>query len=155
MTASGGNQQMIEEPRKTICIIDGHGGGIGAAIIKYIRQFHGNRFDLMALGSNAIATAGMLKAGAHKGASGENALILNVKAADLITGPISITWPNASLGEITPRMAGAFMESPAPKILLPLHRENVHLMHFSDKEPLPHQAMAIAETKIMEVLHHV
>jgi hypothetical protein len=112
MTTNGGIKQMIEEPRKTICIIDGHGGGIGAANIKYIRQFHENRFKLVALGTNAIATAGMLK-------------------------------------------AGAVMESPAPKILLPLHRENVHLMHFSDKEPLPHQAMAIAETKIMEVLHHV
>jgi hypothetical protein len=155
MTTNGGIQQMIEQPQKTICIIDGHGGGIGAAIIKYIRQFHENRFELVALGTNAIATSGMLKAGAHKGASGENALVLNVESADLIIGPISITWPNASLGEITPRMAGAVMESPAPKILLPLHRENVHLMHFSDKEPLPHQAMAIAETKIMEVLHHV
>lgn len=155
MKTNGGIQQMIEEPRKTICIIDGHGGGIGAAIIKYIRQFHENRFKLVALGTNAIATAGMLKAGAHNGASGKNALIRNVETADLIIGPISITWPNASLGEITPRMAGAVMESPAPKILLPLHRENVHLMHFSDKEPLPHQAMAIAETKIMEVLHHV
>jgi hypothetical protein len=155
MTISSENRQMIETPKKTICIIDGHGGGIGAAIIKYIRQFHENRFELVALGTNAIATAGMLKAGAHKGASGENALVLNVESADLIIGPISITWPNASLGEITSRMAGAIMESPAPKILLPLHRENVHLMHFSDKEPLPHQAIAIAETKIMEVLHHV
>lgn len=155
MTTSSGNQQMIEAPKKTICIIDGHGGGIGAAIIKYIRQFHENHFELVALGTNAIATSGMLRAGAHKGASGENALVLNVETADLIIGPISITWPNASLGEITPRMAGAVMESPAPKILLPLHRENVHLMHFSEKEPLPHQAMAIAETKIMEVLHHV
>jgi hypothetical protein len=146
---------MNETPQKTICIIDGHGGGIGATIIKYIRQFHENRFDLMALGTNAIATSGMLKAGAHKGASGENALILNVKSADLIVGPISITWPNASLGEITPEMARAIMDSPAPKILLPLHRENVHLMHFTDQEPLPHQAMAIAETKLMEVLHYV
>jgi hypothetical protein len=52
-------------------------------------------------------------------------------------------------------MAGAVMESQAPKILLPLHRKNVHLIRFFDKEPLPHQAMAIAEIKIMEVLHHV
>jgi hypothetical protein len=66
---------MNEAPQKTICIIDGHGGGIGAAIIKYIRQFHENSFKLVALGTNAIATAGMLKAGAHNGASGENARI--------------------------------------------------------------------------------
>ncbi|MDZ7664152.1 MAG: DUF3842 family protein [Desulfotignum sp.] len=69
--------------------------------------------------------------------------------------PYAITWPNASLGEITPRMAGAVMESPAPEILLPLHRKIVPSDAFFRQGTLPHQAMAIAETKIMEVLHHV
>lgn len=146
---------MNETLKKTICIIDGHGGGIGAVIIKYIRQFHENRFDLLAIGTNAIATSAMLRAGAHKGASGENALIRNVPRVDVIIGPVSITWSNAGLGEITPLMARAVMDSPAPKILLPLHQENVHLMHFTEKEPLPHQATAIAETKLMEVLYRV
>jgi len=70
--------------KKKICIIDGHGGGIGTTLIKYIRQVHENRLDLIAVGTNAIATASMLNAGAHKGVSGENALIQTVKKADII-----------------------------------------------------------------------
>jgi hypothetical protein len=61
MTISGGNQQIIEQPKKTIGIIDGHCGGIGAAIIKSIRQFHESRFNPVALGTNAIANSGMLR----------------------------------------------------------------------------------------------
>jgi hypothetical protein len=96
----------------------------------------------------------MLKAGAHEGVSGENALIRTVKKVDIIIGPVSITWANAILGEVSPMMAEAVMDSPAVKILLPLHQENVHLMDFSE-EPLPHLAMAIAEKKLKEVLNHV
>ncbi len=108
---------MTEPNRKKICIIDGHGGGIGYTLIKYIRQVHENRLDIIAIGTNAIATASMLKAGALKGASGENALILTVKKADVIIGPVSITWPNAMLGEVTAEMAQAVMDNPAVKIL--------------------------------------
>ncbi len=140
--------------KKKICIIDGHGGGIGSTLIKYIRQVHESRIELIAIGTNAIATAGMVKAGAHKGVSGENALVQTVKKADIIIGPVSITWPNAILGEVTPAMAEAVMNSPALKILLPLHQENILLMDFS-KEPLPHIAMAIAEKKLKEILDHV
>jgi len=123
-------------------------------LIKYIRQVHENRLDLIAAGTNAIATASMLKAGAQKGASGESALIRTVKKVDVIIGPVSITWANAILGEVTSMMAEAIMDSPAVKILLPLHQENVALMDFST-EPLPHLALAIAEKKLMEVLNHV
>lgn len=140
--------------KKTICIIDGHGGGIGATLIRYMEQTHPGRFKLFAIGTNAIATASMLKAGAQKGLSGENALIQTVKKADIIIGPVSITWPNAILGEITPKMAQAVIDSPAVKILLPLHQENIHLIDFAE-QPLPHIAMYIAEKKIMEVLKHV
>lgn len=140
--------------KKKICIIDGHGGGIGTTLIKYIRQVHENRLDLIAVGTNAIATASMLKAGAHKGVSGENALIQTVKKVDIIIGPVSITWANSILGEVTPGMAQAVMESRAVKILLPLHQENVLLLDFSN-EPLPHMAMLIAGEKIKEVLQNV
>lgn len=140
--------------KKKLCIIDGHGGGIGTTLIKYIRQVHETRLEIIALGTNAIATASIIKAGAHKGASGENALIQTVKKADIIIGPVSISWPNAILGEVSPAMAEAVMDSPAIKILLPLHQENVLLMDFS-KEPLPHIAMIIAEKKLTEILDHV
>ncbi len=140
--------------KKKICIIDGHGGGIGATLIRYIRQTHKDRFDLMAVGTNAIATAAMLKAGAQKGVSGENALVVAVARADIIIGPVSITWPNAILGEVTPQMATAVMDSPGVKILLPLHQENIHLIDFED-QPLPHIAMFIADEKLKEVLQYV
>lgn len=140
--------------KKNICIIDGHGGGIGATLIRYVRQTHKDRFYLTAVGTNAIATAAMLKAGAQKGVSGENALVVAVARADIIIGPVSITWPNAILGEVTPEMATAVMDSPGVKILLPLHQENIHLIDFED-QPLPHIAMFIADEKLKEVLQYV
>lgn len=140
--------------KKRICIIDGHGGGIGSTMIRYIKQRHKDRFELVAVGTNAIATAAMLKAGARKGVSGENALIYTVARVDIIIGPVSITWPNAILGENTPDMAEAVVSSPAVKILLPLHQENIHLIDF-DNQPLPHIAMFIADEKIKEVLENV
>ena len=140
--------------KKIICIVDGHGGGIGATLIKYIKEAHGDYFTLLAVGTNAIATAAMLKAGATKGVSGENALIQAVAKADIIVGPVSITWANAILGEMTPRMAEAIMESPALKILMPLHQENVVLIDFSN-EPLPHLAMTIAREKITEAIKNM
>jgi len=81
--------------RKRICIIDGQGGGIGATLIKYLKAAYGESVELIALGTNAIATSQMLKAGANKGASGENAICRTVAEADCIVGPIAITWANS------------------------------------------------------------
>jgi hypothetical protein len=83
---------------KRICIIDGQGGGIGATLIRYLKAQFGETVELVALGTNAIATAQMLKAGANKGASGENAICRTVAGAQCIVGPIAITWANAMLG---------------------------------------------------------
>ena len=140
--------------KKRICVIDGHGGGIGSTMVRYIKQSHKDRFDLVAIGTNAIATAAMIKAGAPRGISGENALIRTVATADIIIAPVSATWPNAILGEITPEMATAVIDSPAVKILLPLHQENIHLIDFQ-QQPLPHIAMYIADEKIKEILKDV
>jgi len=145
---------MKDEAKKTVCVLDGYGGGIGATIIKYIREFHGDNLTLVALGTNAIAAATMLKAGAEQGVSGENAMIRTVESADVLVGPVSITWANAILGEVTPAMAEAVMGSTAVKILLPLHQENVLLVDFKD-DPLPHLAMSIAQEKLSEVLRNV
>jgi hypothetical protein len=100
---------------KRICVIDGQGGGIGATLIKYLKEAFEESVELIALGTNAIASAQMLKAGANRGASGENAIVHTVGTADLIAGTISITWANAMLGEVTAKMAEAVMSSPAPK----------------------------------------
>jgi len=139
---------------KRICIIDGQGGGIGATLIKYLKEACGESIELIALGTNAIASSQMLKAGANRGASGENAIVRTAGTADLIIGPISITWANAMLGEVTPRMAEAVMASPAPKVLLPLTQEPVILVGVAT-EPLPHLVQSLVKKIIKEVLPDV
>ena len=122
---------------KQIYVIDGHGGGIGATLVKYLRAEFGETIELIALGTNAIATAQMLKAGANKGASGENAICRMAAEADCILGPIAITWANAMLGEVTPKMAEAVTSSAALKLFIPLHRERIEIVGVVN-EPLPH-----------------
>lgn len=107
------------------CVIDGQGGGIGATIIKKLRDKFGENLDIIALGTNAIATSQMLKAKANRGASGENAIVRGAPQVDLIIGPIGIIMAHAMMGEVTPKMAEAVAASPAKKILLPLSQENV------------------------------
>ena len=137
-----------------VCVIDGQGGGIGATLIKHLKEAYGEKIELIALGTNAIATAQMMKAGANRGASGENAIVCTVASADLIIGPISITWANAMLGEVTPRMAEAITTGSATKILLPLTQERVVLVGVVG-EPLPHMVKAIVEKKIKEFINDV
>jgi len=139
---------------KRICIIDGQGGGIGMTLIKYLKEAFGESVELIALGTNAIASAQMLKAGANRGASGENAIVYTVATADLILGSISITWANAMLGEVTPKMAEAIMSCAAMKILLPLTQEPVKLVGVVD-EPLPHMVQRAVDEKIKEVFGDV
>jgi len=137
-----------------IAIIDGQGGGIGAALIKGLRSAYGESIEIWALGTNAIATAQMMKAQANRGATGENAIVRSVEAVDLILGPVSVTWANAMMGEVTPAMAQAVTSCQAPKILLPLSQENTTLVGLSH-EPLPHLVAQIVETKIKEYIRHV
>jgi NAD(P)-dependent dehydrogenase (short-subunit alcohol dehydrogenase family) len=108
-----------------IGVIDGQGGGIGAAIIKRLKEVFGESVEIIALGTNAIATAQMLKARANRGASGENAIVRTAARVDILTGPIGIVLANAMMGEVTPRMAEAVAGSQAKKYLLPLTQENV------------------------------
>ncbi len=119
-----------------ICVIDGQGGGIGSAIIKKLKERFGERIQVIALGTNAIATAQMLKAKANKGASGHNAIVQTVKKADFIIGPIGIIMPHAMMGELTPAMAEAISFARAKKILLPLTQENIELVG-TGSLPLP------------------
>jgi len=120
-----------------IAVIDGQGGGIGKYIIEKLRKELPEEVEILALGTNALATAAMLKAGANEGASGENAVVFNAGRVDLIVGPISIVMANAMLGEVTPRMAEAVSSSAAPKILLPVTRGDIELAGYKS-EPLPH-----------------
>lgn len=120
-----------------IAVIDGQGGGIGAHIIKRLRKALPEHTEIIALGTNALATASMMKAGANKGASGENAIVVNVSKVDCILGTVGIITANAMMGELTPKMAEAIARSPAEKLLLPLSTEKIEIIGLSP-EPLPH-----------------
>jgi len=140
--------------KKRVCVIDGQGGGIGSTVIKYLKAAHGESIELVALGTNAIAASQMLRAGANRCASGENAICHTSTRADCIIGPVSITWANAMLGEVTPRMAEAVTSSRAAKLLLPLFQENAEIVGVVS-EPLPHLVQELVEKRLKEVLDHV
>jgi hypothetical protein len=120
-----------------IAVIDGQGAGIGSAIIRKIRQIYAEKVEIWALGTNAIATGQMLKAGANRGATGESAVCHCAGQVDIIIGPISILISNAMMGEVTPAMAQAVGSSIAAKLLLPLTTELVTVVGVAP-DPLPH-----------------
>ena len=120
-----------------IAVIDGQGGGIGTTIIKRIKEAFSERAEVWALGTNAIATAQMMKAGANRGATGENAIRRCAAQVDVIVGPISVLISNSMMGEMTPSMVQSIGESKAAKLLLPLTQEPVAIVG-TVREPLPH-----------------
>jgi len=136
-----------------IMVMDGQGGGIGTTVIKGLRGLLGEKAEILALGTNSIATSRMMKAGANKGATGENAIVQTSRRADLIIGPLAILMPNAMMGEVTPRMAEAVCSSDAKKILIPLTQEKVRLVGVTG-EPLPHLVEQVLGI-IKEMLGHV
>jgi len=121
-----------------IAVVDGQGGGIGKHIMeRFRRELPSEDVEFLALGTNALATSVMLRAGANEGATGENAVIYNAGRVDIIVGPISILLPNAMQGELSPKMAEALVSSTAKKILLPLSRAGVEIVGLK-AAPLPH-----------------
>ena len=118
-------------------VMDGQGGGIGRAIIKRLRETFGEEVEIFALGTNSVATSQMMKAGANRGATGENAIIKTALETDIIIGPLAIIMANSMMGEVTPGMSQAISSSNALKILIPLTQEKVEIVGVSG-EPLPH-----------------
>ena len=116
-------------------VMDGQGGGIGGTIIKGLRESVGNDLMIVALGTNSIATSRMMKAGANKGGTGENAIVQTSHNVDVIVGPLAILMANSMMGEVTPAMASAVSSSEATKVLIPLTQEKVGLVGVSG-EPL-------------------
>ena len=104
-----------------LLVIDGQGGQLGSQIIKAIRNKY-NDIYIMAVGTNATATASMIRAGANQGATGENPVIVASRKANVIIGPIGIVIADSLLGEITPKMAVAVGQSNATKILVPINK---------------------------------
>lgn len=104
-----------------ITIIDGQGGQLGAQLVKEIlAQFH--NVNLTVIGTNAVATAAMLKAGAKDAATGENPVVVACRKADVIIGPVGIVITDSLLGEITEKMANAVGRSDAIRILIPMNK---------------------------------
>jgi NAD(P)-dependent dehydrogenase (short-subunit alcohol dehydrogenase family) len=110
-----------------LAVIDGQGGGIGKALVEKLRQRLVSQVHILALGTNALATSAMLRAGADEGATGENAIVRNASRVEVIVGPIGIVVANAMLGELTPAMACAVGESAAMKFLIPVSRCSVQI----------------------------
>lgn len=114
-----------------VVIIDGQGGRIGSLLVDKL-----NKCDLscsiFAIGTNSTATAAMLKAGALYGATGENPVIVNVRDADFIVGPLGIMAADSLLGEITPAMSAAIGQSTALKILLPVNKCSTYVVGTQD-----------------------
>ncbi|MBP1761657.1 MAG: hypothetical protein H6Q64_1199 [Firmicutes bacterium] len=127
-----------------IAVIDGQGGGIGRLIVEKLRQELGASVNIIGLGTNAVASSAMLKAGANEGASGENAVIYNVYKVDCIVGSIAIIAANSFAGELSPRMAEAIASADAVKILIPLNRAGIKISGATG-ESLPLQVDQLVE----------
>ena len=107
-----------------VLVIDGQGGGLGRQLVAAIAAVCPEA-ELTAVGTNSLAANAMLKAGAARAATGENAVVVNCRHADVIVGPIGIVIADALLGEITPAMAAAVCQSGAKRVLVPInHCEN-------------------------------
>ncbi len=104
-----------------ILVIDGQGGKLGRELVEAILQQYPN-VVLTAVGTNSMATENMMKGGAKRIATGENAVVVNSRRADIIMGPIGIVLADALLGEISPAMAAAVGQSRATRILIPMNR---------------------------------
>lgn len=104
-----------------ILVVDAQGGGIGKQLVAAIKQQVENA-EVMAVGTNSAATSAMLKAGADHAATGENAVIVAARKADIIVGPVGIVIADSLYGEVTPKMATAIAQSNAKRILIPFNQ---------------------------------
>ncbi len=117
--------------QKRILVIDAQGGGIGKQIISALKKSSPQQW-ITAVGTNNMATAAMLKAGADEAATGENAVIVCARRADLIIGPVGIVIADSMLGEITPRMAAAVGQSDAERLLIPVNHCSNYIVGVPD-----------------------
>ncbi len=108
-----------------VLVIDGQGGGLGRQLVGAIKERF-PKIEVLAVGTNSMATASMLRAGADQAATGENSVVVASSRAEVILGPIGIVIADSMMGEITPRMAVAIGQSHAKRILIPVnHCDNI------------------------------
>ena len=135
--------------RVRVLVIDGQGGGLGRQLTAALAAGCPD-IELTAVGTNSIAASAMLKAGAHRAATGENAVVVNCRRADIIVGPIGIVIADSLLGEITPAMAAAVCQSSAARVLIPInHCDNI-VVGVPD-QPIG-QLVAAAVEKVKELI---
>lgn len=104
-----------------ILVIDGQGGKLGRKLLEDIRKACPDAV-ITAVGTNSLATENMMRSNAaDRLATGENAVIVNCRNADIIVGPIGIAMADAMIGEISPAMANAVASSPAYRVLIPMN----------------------------------
>jgi hypothetical protein len=140
-----------------VVVIDGMGGGIGAHIISRLKEIDDPEREIIALGTNATAAERMVKAGADRGAAGENAIRVSARLGDFIIGPIGIVIINSLMGELTAGMAEAVLSAPGERILLPLQNEHFFLAG-AEPQPLAKQcerAIAHYRERITEKLKKI
>lgn len=106
-----------------ILVIDAQGGGLGRQLVASIKKEF-PQAEITAVGTNTLATSNMLKAGADHGATGENAVAVGCRRADVIIGPVGIVIADSMYGEITPAMAAAVGQSDVKKLLIPMNQCN-------------------------------
>jgi hypothetical protein len=107
-----------------IIVIDGMGGGIGVELCSRLKELDA---EIIALGTNSAATERMIKAGAQRGATGENAIRVTVPTGDFVVGPIGIIIINSMMGEITSPIVEAILSGPGKRVLLPLQNEHLYI----------------------------
>lgn len=132
-----------------IVVIDGQGGGLGRAVVEQVHAALPEA-ELVAVGTNALATQAMLKAGAQAGATGENAVVYNCAHADVIVGALGIGFANAMHGEISPAMARAVSESAAFKLLIPLSKCSVRVLGTAERTMAQYVAEAVETLRALE-----
>ena len=112
-----------------LLIVDGQGGGVGRQLVEQLKKNFpdDSQISITAVGTNVMATQAMRKAGADHGATGENAVVVGCRNADVIIGPIGIVIADSLYGEITPVMANAVAQSQAARVLLPMNLCNNYI----------------------------
>ncbi|MGC8972067.1 MAG: DUF3842 family protein [bacterium] len=131
-----------------ILVVDGLGGGLGSEIISRLKEIPD--VEIIAVGTNSFATGNMLKAGANRGASGENAIRICSLEADIIVGPWGIVIPNSMMGEVTTEIAEAISTSKAIKVLIPVSHPRFVLIE--ESSPPLNRLINLAIEKIKEIL---
>ncbi|MEA4823134.1 MAG: DUF3842 family protein [Clostridiaceae bacterium] len=126
-------------------VVDGQGGKLGRMLIEQLKA-RLPELAITAIGTNSIATATMLKAGADAGATGENPVVVGAKRADVILGPVGIIIADALWGEITKKMANAIGTAPAKKILLPYNKCDVMIVGTQGMSPTEAVREAVEQT---------